>query len=109
MPSGAEKGLFFTTGYFTDSAKAASRGDASIPVELVDDERLVDLLEQRRFGLLEAKTFEVDYEFLAHYQRQRGDERPNLKRGPKPAFEEKGKSEKTASQKTKGSGRQRKG
>ncbi|MFZ4699864.1 MAG: restriction endonuclease [Candidatus Methylumidiphilus sp.] len=63
----AEKGLFFTTGYFTASAKQAARDGNSSLVELIDGERLVDLLEQYSFGLREMKTFEMDYSFLQKY------------------------------------------
>lgn len=63
----AEKGLFFTTGYFTTQAKQLAQEGNSSLVELIDGDRLVDLLEQYSFGLREAKTFEVDYSFLQNY------------------------------------------
>ncbi len=65
----AEKGIFFTTGYFTDSARDAAREDISKPIELVDGDRLVELLEEHEFGLRATKTYEVDQEFLANYRR----------------------------------------
>src|SRR5436190_12720841 len=46
--SRAEKGIFFTTGYFTDAAREAAR-DMSKPIELIDGDRLVELLEQHEF------------------------------------------------------------
>ena len=49
------------------SAKQAARDGNSSLVELIDGERLVDLLEQYSFGLRETKTFEVDYSFLKEY------------------------------------------
>jgi restriction system protein len=66
----AEKGLFFTTGYFTAQAKQLAQEGNSSLVELIDGDRLVDLLEQHSFGLREAKTFEVDYSFLQNYSRE---------------------------------------
>ena len=65
----AEKGIFFTTGYFTDSAREAAREAISKPVELVDGDRLLDLLEEHEFGLRGTKTYEVDHEFIANYRK----------------------------------------
>jgi restriction system protein len=66
--SRAEKGIFFTTGYFTDGARGAARDTMSKPIELIDGDRLVELLEQYEFGLRETKTYEVDYTFISNYQ-----------------------------------------
>jgi restriction system protein len=66
--SRAEKGIFFTTGYFTDGARVAARDTMSKPIELVDGDRLVELLEQYEFGLRGAKTFEVDDGFIKNYE-----------------------------------------
>ncbi len=63
----AEKGIFFTTGYFTDSARDAARSPGCKPIELIDCDRLLELLETNEFGLRPAKTYEVDYTFLANY------------------------------------------
>lgn len=65
--SRAEKGIFFTTGYFTDGAREAARDNMSKPIELIDGDRLVELLEQHEFGLRETKTYEVDYTFISNY------------------------------------------
>ena len=65
----AEKGIFFTTGYFTDSAREAAREDISKPIELVDGDRLVELLEAHEFGLRSTKTYEVDQEFISNYRK----------------------------------------
>lgn len=65
--SRAEKGIFFTTGYFTDGAREAARDTMSKPIELIDGDRLVELLEQHEFGLRETKTYEVDYTFISNY------------------------------------------
>jgi len=70
----AEKGIFFTTGYFTDSARSAAREDISKPIELVDGDRLVELLEEHEFGLRSTKTYEVDQEFIGNYRRSRKDD-----------------------------------
>jgi restriction system protein len=64
----AEKGIFFTTGYFTNGARDAAREITSKHIELVDGERLVELLEEYKFGLEEVKTFCLDHSFLANYE-----------------------------------------
>lgn len=63
----AEKGIIFTTDYFTDAAEEAAGEDMNKPIELVDGDRLVELLEQYQFGLRETKTFEVDWQILDGY------------------------------------------
>ena len=64
----AEKGIFFTTGYFTDNAREAARDPLSKLIELIDGERLVELLGEHEFGLASVKTYELDYQFLANYE-----------------------------------------
>lgn len=64
----AEKGVFFTTGYFTDGARGAARDTLSKPIELIDGERLVELLEENEFGLREVTTYEVDHAFMSNYK-----------------------------------------
>jgi restriction system protein len=66
----AEKGIFFTTGYFTDSAREAARSPGCKPIELIDGDRLVDLCESNEFGLKPAKTYEVDYAFTSNYEKE---------------------------------------
>lgn len=63
----AEKGIFFTNDYFTDAAEEAAGEDMNKPIELVDGDRLVELLEQHQFGLRETKTFEVDWQTMDAY------------------------------------------
>ena len=65
--SRAEKGILFTTGYFTDGARDAARDIMSKQIELIDGDRLIELLEQYEFGLRKATTYEVDYAFVTNY------------------------------------------
>ncbi len=65
----AEKGIFFTTGYFTDSAREAARSPGCKPVELIDGDALIELLETHEFGLRSAKTYEIDYTLLGNYDK----------------------------------------
>jgi restriction system protein len=66
-----EKGIFFTTGYFTDSAREAARSPGCKPVELIDGDRLLELIETHEFGLRPTKTYEVDYTFLSNYDKEK--------------------------------------
>jgi len=62
---------FFTTGYFTDSAKNRARKPGCKPVELVDGEKLVEILEKHEFGLTPTKTYQVDYGLLGNYEKEK--------------------------------------
>ncbi|TMQ74972.1 Mrr restriction system protein [Candidatus Accumulibacter phosphatis] len=63
----AEKGIFFTTGYFTDNARDAARRPGCKPIELIDGDRLIELLEKHEFGLLPARTYAIDYNLMSNY------------------------------------------
>ena len=54
----ADKGLFITTGSFSTSAWAEATRDGAISIDLVDGERLCDLLKTYRLGV-ETKQIEV--------------------------------------------------
>lgn len=69
--SRAEKGILFTTGYFTDGARDAARDIMSKQIELVDGDRLIELLEQHEFGLTKATTYVVDYAFVTNYSAEK--------------------------------------
>jgi restriction system protein len=73
----AEKGIFFTTGYFTDSAWDAARSPGCKPIELIDGDALVELLETHEFGLRPAKTYEIDHTFIANYDKD--DKQPKTR------------------------------
>ncbi len=63
----ADKGIFTTTSYFTAEAiKEASR-DGAQTIELVDAEKLIDLIEEKEFGLKPIKSFEIDHEFFKQF------------------------------------------
>ena len=64
MMGRADKGIILTTGSFTaDSRKEAVR-DGVPPIELVDGEKLVAMLEQLELGLRPRTTYEVDARFF---------------------------------------------
>jgi len=62
----AEKGLFLTTSTFTRPAKDEAMKGAK-EIELIDLQRLIDLIESMKLGLKEKTIFVVDLAFFAEY------------------------------------------
>lgn len=60
MMGRADKGIIITTGSFTAEARKEAVRDGVPPIELVDGEKLVDMLEQLELGLKARTTYEVD-------------------------------------------------
>ncbi len=68
MMGRADKGIILTTGSFTaDSRKEAVR-DGVPPIELVDGEKLVAMLEQLELRLKPRTTFEIDPTFFDGFE-----------------------------------------
>jgi len=64
MMGRADKGIILTTGSFTaDSRKEAVR-DGVPPIELVDGDKLVAMLEKLELGLKPRTTYEIDLKFF---------------------------------------------
>lgn len=51
MQGRGDKGLLITTGRFTDSAEAEATRDGAPPIDLIDGERLCDLLKEHQLGV----------------------------------------------------------
>jgi len=64
MMGRADKGIILTTAPFTSEARKEAIRDGVPPIELVDGEGLVQMLEQLELGLIPRTTFEVDERFL---------------------------------------------
>ena len=47
----ADKGLFITTGHFSSQASDEATRDGAIPIDLIDGDRLCDLLKENRLGV----------------------------------------------------------
>jgi len=60
MAGRGEKGLLITTGSFTRDAQAEATRDGAPPVELIDGERLCDLLKEFRLGIEVRQRVEED-------------------------------------------------
>lgn len=64
----ADKGIFLTTGSFSMDAKKEAVRDGANPIELVDGEKLVRMLERLELGLKPRTIYEVDLEFFKEYK-----------------------------------------
>lgn len=67
MAGRADKGIILTTGAFTAEARREASRDGVPPIELIDGEKLVDMLEQLELGLRAVKTYEVDQAFFKEF------------------------------------------
>lgn len=66
----AERGIFLTTGTFTRGAVEAANRENATPIELVDIDKLIDLLIEQGLGVVESKALRVEIEFFGRYQKK---------------------------------------
>jgi len=64
----ADKGIIITTGTFTAEAKREATRDGAPPIELIDGEKLIDMLEQLELGLKAVNTYEVEHAFFNEFK-----------------------------------------
>jgi len=64
MMGRADKGIIITTGTFTADARREAFRDGVPPIELVDGDKLVDMLEELELGLKPVRAYEVDARFF---------------------------------------------
>lgn len=69
MAGRADKGIIITTGTFTAEARREASRDGVPPIELIDGEKLVDMLERLELGLKPVTTFEIDELFFIEFQK----------------------------------------
>jgi hypothetical protein len=67
MMGRADKGIILTTGTFTTEARREAIRDGVPPIELVDGERLADMLEELEMGLVPVRAYRVDEPFFAEF------------------------------------------
>ena len=68
MSGRADKGIIITTGTFTAEAKREATRDGAPPIELIDGEKLIDMLEKLELGLKAVTTFEVEHVFFNEFK-----------------------------------------
>lgn len=67
MAGRADKGIIITTGTFTAEARREATRDGVPPIELLDGEKLIDMLESLELGLKPVTTYEVNHTFFAEF------------------------------------------
>jgi restriction system protein len=65
----AEKGIIFTTAWFSSDAKKEASREGVLPIELVDGERIVELMQDHKFGVIERVAFDVDHSFFERFNK----------------------------------------
>ena len=68
MTGRTDKGILLTTGSFTREAEKEASREGAPPIELVDGERLVHLMERLRLGVVPRTVFDVDDRFFDEYR-----------------------------------------
>ncbi len=68
MTGRTDKGIYLTTGSFTADAQKEAIRDGVAPIELVDAERLVALMERFQLGVRPRTVFDVDYAFFEPFR-----------------------------------------
>jgi len=68
MSGHADKGIIVTTDAFTQEAKRGATRDGAAPIELIDGEKLVDMLEMPELRLRAVTTFEVEHSFFKEFR-----------------------------------------
>jgi len=69
----AERGIFLTTGTFTKVAREEASRENATAIELVDIDRLLELLIEEGLGVRETRALTIDHGFFAPYQPDRAD------------------------------------
>lgn len=68
MSGRADKGIIITTGTFTADARREASRDGVPPIELIDGEKLVDMLEHLELGLKPVTAYEIDELFFNEFR-----------------------------------------
>ncbi|MCC7436247.1 MAG: restriction endonuclease [Methanoregulaceae archaeon] len=67
MTGRTDKGIIITTGTFSAEAEKEALRDGAPPVELVDGERLVEMMQRLQLGVEPVIVYAVDYAFFEPY------------------------------------------
>lgn len=68
MAGRADKGIIITTGSFSAEARREASRDGAPPIELIDGEKLIDMLEKFELGLRPVTTYELDDSFFNEFK-----------------------------------------
>lgn len=67
MTGRTDKGIIITTGTFTAEARREASRDGAPPIELIDGEKLIDMLQELELGLNPVTTYEVEEKFFNEF------------------------------------------
>jgi restriction system protein len=81
MTGRTDKGIIITTGTFTAEARREASRDGAPPIELIDGEKLIDMLQKLELGLKPVTTFEIDEKFFDEF-RSSGEANPAVQPTP---------------------------
>ena len=68
MAGRADKGIIVTTGSFSAEARREATRDGASPIELIDGEKLLEMLEKLELGLKPVTTYEVEHDFFKEFE-----------------------------------------
>lgn len=68
MAGRADKGIIITTGSFSAEARREASRDGAPPIELIDGEKLINMLEKLELGLNPVTTYEVEHGFFKDFE-----------------------------------------
>lgn len=68
MAGRADKGIIITTGTFSAESRREATRDGVPPIELIDGEKLLDMLESLELGLRPVTTYEVNQTFFNEFR-----------------------------------------
>ena len=68
MAGRADKGIIVTTGTFTAEARREASRDGVAPIELIDGEKLVDMLAHLELCLKPVTSYEIDQSFFNEFK-----------------------------------------
>jgi len=67
MTGRADKGIIITTGTFTAEARREASRDGAPPIELIDGEKLIDMLQKLELGLKPITVYEIEEKFFEEF------------------------------------------
>lgn len=68
MQGRADKGIILTTGSFTSEARKEATRDGVPPIELIDGQKMVDMITKLEFGVTPVMTYEIDEQFFDEFR-----------------------------------------
>jgi restriction system protein len=68
MAGRADKGIIITTGTFTAEARKEAGRDGVPSIELVDGEKLIDMFEEHKLGLIPKQVYDIDESFFDEFK-----------------------------------------